>query len=57
MGGNGGFDLGGMGNMFDGWGSSIGDFLGSIGSWFGSEAAPAIATTAEEVAPAAAAAA
>ena len=57
MGGNGGFDLGGMGNMFDGWGSSIGDFLGSIGSWFGSEAAPAIGTAAEEVAPAAAAAA
>ena len=57
MGGNSGFDLGGMGNMFDGWGSSIGDFLGSIGSWFGSEAAPAIGTAAEEAAPAAAAAA
>lgn len=51
MGSNGGFDLGGMGNMFDGWGSSIGDFLGSIGSWFGSEAAPAIGTAAEEAAP------
>jgi hypothetical protein len=42
-----------LGNMFDGWGSSIGDFFSGIGDWFGSSAAPAIGESGAEIAPAA----